>query len=118
MSAKNETKTECEAAPMPRHMLYRVTVERTTVERREFIVYADGDYDAMIQAEENELCFGASDFVLHDDDWSEAEVSDEREVEELPHELPDYAPEIGRLNLDARIAADREGTAAGYAVVA
>lgn len=95
---------------MPRHMLYRMTVERTTVERREYIVYAGSEYDAQLYAEENELCgVGASDFVLHDSEWEECEASDEREFEELPHELIDYAPEIAALNLDARIAADDDG---------
>lgn len=110
MSVMTKTGAEGEAAAMPRHMLYRVAVERTTVERREYIVYAGSEYDAQLYAEENELCgVGASEFVLHDSGWEECEASDEREFEELPHELIDYAPEIAALNLDARIAAEDEG---------
>ncbi len=107
MSAMTKTEAEGEAAPMPQYMLYRMTVERTTVERREYIVYAGSEYDAQLYAEENEVYGGGmSDFVLYDSEWEECDVSDEREVETLPHELKDYAPEIAALNLDARIAAE------------
>ena len=122
MSAMTKTSAEGEAAPMPRYMLYRVAVERTTVERREYIVYAGSEYDALLYAEENEVYGGGtSDFVLHDSEWDECDVSDERDVETLPHELRDYAPEVAALNLDARIAAEDqgcEGVGSGFAGLA
>ena len=97
----------------PQHMLYRVTVTRTVIETREMVVYGREESDALDYATENvDYGRGSSEFVLWDSDWEDDDARDDTDVEDLEHELEDYAPEIAELNLDARIA---DSVAAGVA---
>lgn len=105
------TTVEKNEIPAPQHLLHRVTVTRTTTKTRELIVYGLNGSDAIESATENVDCGeGTNDFVLWDSEWFSIDTSDEVDVEDLAHELKDYAPEIAELGLDATIA---EGVAAG-----